>query len=117
MSDSTFTPKALAHELGISDKRMRSFIRSLAKSDAGVPESACPPGQGQRYAMTAHAAETIRNAWEAAHAGRSQRMQASYNVTPEPTDEDDAIVLADEDGFDEGAASEDDANAAFDERA
>lgn len=70
MSDARITPGMIAHELGISPKALRRFMRQQADAatKAGNEPGVARVGQGNRYDLNAFEAEAIKAVWRAAHA-------------------------------------------------
>lgn len=67
------TPKQLANEIGVSPKRLRSFMRKLADDATknGNEPRIARVGQGNRYALSAADAKAIKGAWAKAHASKA----------------------------------------------
>jgi hypothetical protein len=70
------TAKAVAQEIGIPAKKLRSFLRSEVKENGGVV-GVDTPGSGKTYSFEESEVEEIKARYEAWAAKKSEKKAAS----------------------------------------
>lgn len=95
-TEQTVSPKAVAMRLGISDKRLRGWIRSEHRNGRTL-KGFVPVGQGNRYAPSKAEAEALFKAFVKAHPSHklpkgTQRAPKAPKATPTQAHAPEAIV-------------------------